>query len=234
MGARVQRLVHGVAHIDQQGLQLVGGLVVLATERRRVGVVVGRLVENGFYCSELVFQFHCYRGYLALHIGRAVRVLQIAHEFLASGDQLLGSVGHGAPERGDQRERLAAPNVGVEPQLHVVVLLTAFVPVEEQQVLEMRGELARGVGVSLAGSARLGGERVEQHRTFTFFRRDHPAFRAHEHVARRLFGRHLCDQAQDILRGERERKGATRFGFGSMGLVDHPIADGRQQAPVGG
>ena len=189
MGAGVQRLVHRFAHIEQQGLQLVGGLVVLAAERRRVGVAIRRLHENQLDGPDLVFQFHSEGGYLTLHVGGAIDVLQVSHQFLARGDELLGRIGHHAAERRHVRERLAAPDVVVEPKLHVVVGLSALVRIEEQQVLQVGGELPGGFAVDLAGGARLAGEGVEQHSALPFLRRDHTALGAQEHIARRLVGR---------------------------------------------
>ena len=158
MGARVQRLVHRIAHVEQQGLQLVGGLVALAAERCRVGIAVGRLHENQFYSPDLVFQLHGKRGYLALHVSGTVNVLQVAHQFLARGDKLLRRRGHHAAKRCHPLERLTALDAVVEPQLHVIVGLSALVRIEEQQVLQVGGELAGGFAVGLAGCARFAGE----------------------------------------------------------------------------
>ena len=233
MGARVQRLVHRIAHVEQQGLQLVGGLVALAAERCRVGIAVGRLHENQFYSPDLVFQLHGKRGYLALHVSGTVNVLQVAHQFLARGDKLLRRRGHHAAKRCHPLERLTALDAVVEPQLHVIVGLSALVRIEEQQVLQVGGELAGGFAVGLAGCARFAGEGIEQHGTLAVLRRNHAALGAQKHVARCLLGRYAGGQAQDILGRQGQREGAAGFGFGSVSLVDHPVTYRRQQPPVG-
>ena len=181
----------------------------------------------------MVFQLHGKRGYLALHVSGTVNVLQVAHQFLARSDKLLRRRGHHAAKRCHPLERLTAPDAVVEPQLHVIIGLSALVRIEEQQVLQVGGELAGGFAVGLACCARFAGEGIEQHGALAVFRRNHAALGAQKHVARCLLGRYAGGQAQDILGRQGQREGAAGFDFGSMSLVNHPVAYRRQQPPVG-
>ena len=87
------------------------------------------------------------------------------------------------------------------------------------------------ISVGLARRARLAGKGVEQRRTLFHAGHHHTALGTHEHVTGNLIGTDTVGQARYVLGRKRQRESPTSFGFGSMGLIHHPIADRRRNPP---
>ena len=80
MGARIEGLVHHVAHIEQQGLHLVAVAVLLLEEGSLVGVIVRRNLEDELGGVTRVAQVHDAGGHLTLCNGRLVYSFKVCDQ----------------------------------------------------------------------------------------------------------------------------------------------------------
>ena len=131
MRAREQRVVHSRPHVHQQRFKLLGHAIFLAAERGGVGIGLVGVDKNDVNRFDLVFQLYGERGHLALHLGCAVKALEVADQLLACRHQLLGSGGQHLPQLYDLGKRCALTYVAVDPQLDRLVALPFFILVEE-------------------------------------------------------------------------------------------------------
>ena len=108
------------------------------------------------------------------------------------------------------------------------------VRIEEQQTLQAGAEGFSSLTIRLARTLAFLRERIEQRFAFLFRAvQDHTAFRAGEHVPASIICRYSASLSEDILGIEFNGESTARFAFGTMGLIDRPVANRRQQTTVG-
>ena len=109
------------------------------------------------------------------------------------------------------------------------------VRVEEQQALQAGAESLSGLTIRFARTLTLLRERIEQRFAFLFRAvQDHTALRAGEHVPTSIIYRYSARLSKDILSIKLDGKSTARLAFGTMGLIDRPVANRRQQAAISG
>ena len=108
------------------------------------------------------------------------------------------------------------------------------VRVEEQQALQAGAESLSGLTIRFARTLTLLRERIEQRFAFLFRAvQDHTALRAGEHVPTSIICRYSARLSKDILSIKLDGESTARLAFGTMGLIDSPVANRRQQTAVG-
>ena len=109
------------------------------------------------------------------------------------------------------------------------------VRVEEQQALQAGAESLSGLTIRFTRTLTLLRERIEQRFAFLFRAvQDHTALRAGEHVPTSIICRYSARLSKDILSIKLDGKSTARLAFGTMGLIDRPVANRRQQAAISG
>ena len=181
-----------------------------------------------------LLHLHRNGGNFALNDGGAFNVLQITHEFLANRHHLLGALGHGATKTGNVLEERAVANLVIQPKIHRLVALRALIGVIEEQVGQRLAERLGRFAEFSARTARLPREPIEQRRRGFIARHDNGALRPHEDVAPRFLGSYAAREGENVFLCQLKGKCAPCLAFGAVGLIHHPIADGREQASVGG